>query len=259
MTTRILLTALAVLAATAAPAAAADDQPCLAPYTEPQFGTVQKCPLFMPGRGYVPVHRFQNGSPVEVGRLVQAGTANWFVCQDETPDGITPARYQDADHPQYANKWWARTLSDDDEWGWVNEIYFSGGGNDEPDGGLRRCDPPAPPPPPPPPAPAPVPGGGSVEMDAALRCTPPGEPIAVGLDVRRQRGRGRPRVLKVVFFVRRGGLGRRTDRKRPYRTKVGVDLPAGSSGRVYARVYYRRPGSRKVKTRTVSRRFNLCA
>ena len=35
--------------------------------------------------------------------------------------------------------WWARTLSDTGAWGWTSEVYFAGGGNDEPDARLRRC------------------------------------------------------------------------------------------------------------------------
>lgn len=121
-------------------ALAADAEPCAAPFQHASFGKVQRCPLFMPKQGSIPVHAIgANGQPAKVGRLVQAGSANWFVCQTRTPEGRASAAYRDPDHPQYRNVWWARTLSDDNTWGWVNEIYFRGGGNDEPDRGLAMC------------------------------------------------------------------------------------------------------------------------
>ncbi|MDQ3677708.1 MAG: endonuclease/exonuclease/phosphatase family protein [Actinomycetota bacterium] len=123
------------------PASATDAYPCAAPFQHPTFGTVQRCPLFTPRQGSIPVHAFAaSGQPTKVGRLVRAGSANWFVCQSRTPDGRSPAAYRDADYPQYRNAWWARTLSDDNRWGWVNEIYFRGGSNDEPDAGLAMCE-----------------------------------------------------------------------------------------------------------------------
>lgn len=135
--------AAAVLAAFASsltkPAAAtADDSPC-GSVVNKSIGAVQYCPIWMPARGYVPVHQFaSDGTPVEKGRLDVAGTANWFVCESRTPDGFTPPIYSDPDHP-YSNGWWAKTLSDDGVWGWTNEVYFSGGEDDEADAGLRAC------------------------------------------------------------------------------------------------------------------------
>ena len=49
--------------------------------------------------------------------------------------------------------WWARTVAGDGKPGWVPEVYFKGGGNDESDLGLRTCDTPKPPSPPAPPTP----------------------------------------------------------------------------------------------------------
>lgn len=40
---------------------------------------------------------------------------------------------------EYRNYWWAATMADNDTWGYVSEVYFRGGGNDQPDGGLREC------------------------------------------------------------------------------------------------------------------------
>ena len=110
-----------------------------------------------------------------------------------------------------------------------------------------------PPPPAPPPSP---PADGRVRLNAGDRCVPPGGRLRVSLKVRKRRGHKRPRVRKVVFFVRKGA--RRVDRKRPYVARLPLRLPAGSTGRVYARVYFRRAGSKKLRKKTVSRRFVMC-
>lgn len=121
-------------------ALAADAYPCERPFQHALYGAVQRCPLFMPRQGSIPVHTFAaNGQPTKSGRLVQAASVNWFVCQSRTPDARIPAVYGDPDYPQLRNGWWALTLSDDNQWGWVNEIYFRGGNNDEADAGLATC------------------------------------------------------------------------------------------------------------------------
>jgi lysophospholipase L1-like esterase len=136
-----LLLALSLSATLASHAQARDALPCAAPYTHPRHGVVQRCPLVMPGRGYVPVHGFDaRGRVVEVGRLNFAGSRNWFVCQTNRPGGVRVNRYVDSSLPNLRNGWWARTLSDDRRWGWVNEIYFAGAANDERDVGLRTCE-----------------------------------------------------------------------------------------------------------------------
>jgi hypothetical protein len=63
-------------------------------------------------------------------------------------------------------------------------------------------------------------------------------------------------VRRVVFFVRNGP--RRVDRHAPYRAHLRLHRDAGSRGRVYARAYYTRKGSRKLRHRTVSRPFVMC-
>jgi hypothetical protein len=92
-----------------------------------------------------------------------------------------------------------------------------------------------------------------------ILCTPVGSPITVRLAVHKRAGRKVPKVLKVVFFVRKGALTKRIDRKAPYRRDVPVRLAPGTKGRVYARVYYRRKGNHRIHTRTVSRRFQICS
>ena len=119
----------------------------------------------------------------------------------------------------------------------------------------------SPAPAPPAPAPAPAPAAplpdGNVSLTAGLRCTPPGGRLRVSLRVRRRADRPAPRVRRVVFFVRNGP--RRTDHHRPYVVRLRMNRPAGERGRVYARVYFRRAGSTKLSTKTVSRRFVMCS
>jgi hypothetical protein len=112
-----------------------------------------------------------------------------------------------------------------------------------------------PPPPPPTPPSAPLPDG-RVRLTAGLRCTPPGGRLRVSLRVRPRPGRPAPRVLRVRFFARGGP--QRVDRRAPYVARLPMNRPAGSSGRVYARVYFRRKGSDRVRRTTVSRRFVIC-
>jgi hypothetical protein len=121
--------------------------------------------------------------------------------------------------------------------------------------GWTSFGPVAPPPPPPAPA-APLPNGRG-KLRIGLRCTPPGGRLRVSLRVHKRPGMARPRVRKVVFFVKRGP--KRTDRRKPYVRRLHINRPAGSTGRVYARAVYTREGSRKVRRKTVSRRFVMCS
>jgi hypothetical protein len=120
----------------------------------------------------------------------------------------------------------------------------------------------SPPPAPPAPAPAPAPAAplpdGNVSLTAGIRCTPPGGLLRVSVKVRKRAGRPAPRVQRIVFFVRNGP--RRTDRHKPYTVRLRLRLhrPAGTKGRVYARVYFRRAGSKQLHRKTVSRRFVMC-
>jgi hypothetical protein len=78
----------------------------------------------------------------------------------------------------------------------------------------------------------------------------------VSLRIRRRAGTPRPRVRKVVFFVKHGP--RRADLKKPYTRRIRLNRPAGSTGRVYARAFYTRKGSKRVHRKTVSKRFVMC-
>ena len=116
----------------------------------------------------------------------------------------------------------------------------------------------------PPPAPAPAPAAppvvtipqGSAKIKFTKGCTRPGGRLKVRLNIRRRAGRTPPRVLFVVFSVRRGA--KRVDHRRPFVVRLRMNHPAGKKGRVYARAYYRRSGSRKLRHKTVSKRFKMC-
>src|SRR5215211_3719754 len=53
-----------------------------------------------------------------------------------------------------------------------------------------------------PPTPPPPPPDGNVELTTGVRCTPPGGRLRVSLKIRKRAGKPRPRVRKVVFFVK---------------------------------------------------------
>ena len=112
------------------------------------------------------------------------------------------------------------------------------------------------PPPAPPTPPAPLPRDGRVRLNAGDHCVPPGGRLHVSLKIRKRKGHKRPRVARVVFFVRKGP--RRVDRKRPYEARLRLRRPAGSKGRVYARVFFRRAGTKKLRKKTVARRYVMC-
>jgi hypothetical protein len=115
-------------------------------------------------------------------------------------------------------------------------------------------------------APAPVPAPavpptaaipqGTAKLKFTKSCTRPGGRLKVRVRIRRRAGRVPPRVLFVVFSVKRGA--KRVDHRRPFVVRLRMHQCAGKQGRVYARVYYRRAGSRKLRHKTVSKRFRMC-
>ena len=115
--------------------------------------------------------------------------------------------------------------------------------------------PPRPRPAPPAPPAAAIPDG-SARIKATKGCTRPGGRLKVRVRIRRRAGRARPRVLFVVFFVRGGS--KRVDHRRPFAVRLRMNQPAGKRGRVRARVYFRRAGSKKLRSATVSKRFKMC-
>jgi Tachylectin/FG-GAP-like repeat len=111
--------------------------------------------------------------------------------------------------------------------------------------------------PPPPATPPSVPlKDGSAKLYVGKHCTRPGHRLKVRMRIRHRAGRQPPRVLFTVFFVRHGA--RRVDHRRPFVVRLRMNQPAGKKGRVYARVFYRRTGSKKLRHKTVSRKFKMC-
>ena len=80
--------------------------------------------------------------------------------------------------------------------------------------------------------------------------------MRVTLKIRTRPGRPKPHVRKVLFFVKHGP--RRVDRRRPFARRLLMPFPAGKRGRVYARAYFTRAGSRKLRRITVWRHFRMC-
>lgn len=126
----VAATAVTIPAVTAPPAQAHDSYPCL---WNGQSGWSAKyyCGLI---NGRIPVlsspwnHR-------TVGWLVGGnGYRNWFLDQTCVPS--RPYYYNSF----YGNAWWARTMADNGEWGYVPEVYFAGGLNWEADGNLPWRD-----------------------------------------------------------------------------------------------------------------------
>ena len=121
---------------------------------------------------------------------------------------------------------------------------------------------PAPTPPPTPaptPAPPSPPSSNGVALGVGLDCTPRGKRMPVSITVHKRKGKAKPRVKRVVFYYRkRGGVVARSDRRRPYKRTLRIHLAPGPH-HVYARVYYKRKGSSKLRKETVKRRFTVCA
>jgi hypothetical protein len=116
-------------------AQAVDESPCRRPQVARASHWVQYCPLW---RGNVPVYNSpdRGNNATVVGYLVQGGSVNWFV-GDRYRSRYT---FRTSSGRVLYNGWWAYTLADNGRWGWVPEVFFSGGENDETDGGLYLCD-----------------------------------------------------------------------------------------------------------------------
>ena len=87
---------------------------------------VQTCPLW---RGDVPVFATASRYSRVVGML-RSRWGQWFTL------GVTGGTYSLG--AAGVNHWWAQTMADNGAWGYVPQVFFSGGGNYEPDGRLRR-------------------------------------------------------------------------------------------------------------------------
>jgi hypothetical protein len=102
----------------------------------------------------------------------------------------------------------------------------------------------------------------SVQLGVGLECAPRGKRMSVSLTVHKRKGHAKPRVKRVVFYYRKASSGQRvvarSDRSKPYRRTLPIHLKPGPH-HVYARAYYTRPGSKKLRRKTVVRRFTVCA
>jgi len=73
-------------------------------------------------------------------------------------------------------------------------------------------------------------------------------------------GNAKPWVKRVVFFYRRNKRSVvRADKSAPYKRRLPVSGPHARKHLTYARVCYKRPGSEKLRKRTVRRHFTVCA
>jgi hypothetical protein len=98
-----------------------------------------------------------------------------------------------------------------------------------------------------------------VGLLAGLGCTPSGGRLRVTVKVHKRKGRSRARVVRVTFFTRGKGRHVRVDHHRPWVVHLKIDKPAGSHGRVYARVYFRRAKHGRLHRTVVFRGFTVCA
>jgi hypothetical protein len=108
-----------------------------------------------------------------------------------------------------------------------------------------------------PPTQVPLPDG-NAELETGVRCTPPGGRLRVSIKVRTAKGKKKARVSRILFFTKGKGRAVRSDRKAPFVVRIKINRPAGATGRVYARVYYRRSAKGKLHRKTVSRRYTVC-
>jgi hypothetical protein len=111
---------------------------------------------------------------------------------------------------------------------------------------------------PPPPAPAPTPADGEVSLETGVRCTPASGRLRVNIAVRKPKGKAKAHVTKIVFYTKGKGRTVRVDSTTPFVVRMKINRPAGSNGRVYARVYYRRGTKGPIHHKTVSRRYSVC-
>jgi hypothetical protein len=114
---------------------------------------------------------------------------------------------------------------------------------------------PTPTPPPPPP-----PASSGITVGVGLGCVRNGKRMRVTLKVRKQPGKAKPKVKRVVFFYRRHKKSVvRADKSAPYKRRLPISGLTPGKHLTYARVYYKRPGSSKLRKRTVRRHFTVCA
>jgi hypothetical protein len=108
-----------------------------------------------------------------------------------------------------------------------------------------------------PPAAAPLPTG-HISLKTGIACTPAHGKLRVNVNVATPKGKAKARVTKIVFFTKGKGRKVRVDRKAPFQVHIPINRPAGTKGRVYARVYYKRTARGATHRKVVSRRYTVC-
>ena len=96
------------------------------------------------------------------------------------------------------------------------------------------------------------PVGDVVSLQAGTGCTPSGTRLRVRISVKQVKGK----MIRVTFFTKGKGRTIRTDKRAPFDVRLMIKRPAGSKGRVYARLYYKRGGH--IHRKTVSGRYAVC-
>ena len=134
MATLVTGIAVAATVATGPAANAADNAPCGAQWWHSGYQVyVQTCPDWSPPKyGVIPVYEYPSARPGQrkVGEIDPAGS-DWYVC------GLKGDSYG---FDGFQNDWWALTVADNGQTGYVNQVFFRGGDNYEPDANLVRCN-----------------------------------------------------------------------------------------------------------------------
>ena len=177
------------------------------------------------------------------GWTATAGWGGWFLL-DDTPLGSTPVAGGDS----ATHEWLVARAGENilfKEWkaasGWTSWNSL---------GTPRVASTPA--------APTPTPSAAELELVAGLRCTPPGGRLRVNVAIRKPKSGNKARVSRIVFFTRGKNRAVRVDRKSPFAVRIRINRAAGQTGRVYARIYYRRSAKGKLHRKTISRRYVVC-
>ena len=115
----------AALSATAGSALAAGNTSCGKPWRHANAGTVHTCRLWPSGP--IPVRARADATSPVVGVLKRGGWANWFDSQ---------TRGRSYTERGAVNDWYAHTKADNGRWGYVTEVYFARGDDNESDARL---------------------------------------------------------------------------------------------------------------------------
>jgi hypothetical protein len=175
-----------------------------------------------------------------------SGWGDWFVLDPRPIDSAPGAGADGPDHEWVVARSGANVLLK--EWGGTAGW-----------GAWQDLGPVAVPPPPPAPAPAPPPPADrDLNLETGVACTPAGGRVRVRITVRKPKSGPKARVVRIVFYTKGRGRAVRVDRKSPFVVRMKVNRSAGSKGRVYARVYYKRSARGKTHRKTVSRRYTVC-